>query len=51
MPILKSNQHREGRLTEVGLLRTGEWALLEGHGFESNPEKANRGLVSQTSLT
>ncbi|KAI1076158.1 hypothetical protein F5B20DRAFT_584507 [Whalleya microplaca] len=47
----QNNQYREGLLTEVGLLRTGNFSMVEGYGFESNPEQANRELLTKAPLT
>ncbi|EIW79869.1 hypothetical protein CONPUDRAFT_166556 [Coniophora puteana RWD-64-598 SS2] len=44
-------QYTAGKTTENGLIRAGYHALLEGFGFERDPEEANKRLLAKAPLT
>lgn len=47
----QTSQHRLNMTTETGLLRAGKLAMLEGFGFESDPDLANQSLVLKAPFT
>ncbi|KAI1370584.1 hypothetical protein F4677DRAFT_451255 [Hypoxylon crocopeplum] len=44
-------QYRRNMVTEAGLLRAGKMAMVEGFGFESDPEIADQNLVLIAPIT
>ncbi len=47
----QNDQHRGNKMTEVGLLRAGKPAIIEGFGFEADIGLADKSLVARAPFT